>query len=644
MRTLSLINMPFSNLLMPSIALTQLKARLDEEFKDQLRTEVVYLNHDFARYMGVELYNYVTNSMESLNTGLGDWMLRHVLFPELADNSESYWRRYFPHANPATTRLKAAISRLRPGWSALFEDLIKKYRLCDSDIVGFTSMFIQNVASFAMARKLKLHRPDMTLIIGGANCEFPMGRVIAEQIPEIDFVFSGPALKSLPEFLRYWLAGERTKCQSIRGVLSRAAPMPASGAATIGEELNINTPIRLDYEPFIERLHAYFPALNAKPVLPLETSRGCWWGERAHCTFCGLNGASMSYRAMKPDMAIELFNDMFRYTGKVSQLAVVDNILPESYFREVLPFLATPENMEIFYEVKASLTEQDMAALAKARVKQIQPGIESLITPTLKLMKKGTTAFQNLQLLKLCAMYDIRPHWNLLVGFPGEREANYRRYVRILPRLAHLHPPSGVYPVRFDRFSPYFHQAKAYALDLQPLEFYKLIYPFAESDLYDLAYFFADRNIMAEYFTDMARWIGQMRPKVADWQARWNNAGQGLAPKLCFMGDSGKIYDSRSGKAMELSISATGSEILRYLERPVRREELVKALASVGESHLIQELQSLEDMTLVFQENDRFLSLVLDDDREVKRRVEHAMAALPTRSNLPDVAALAVEA
>jgi hypothetical protein len=140
-------------------------------------------------------------------------------------------------------------------------------------------------------------------------------------------------------------------------------------------------------------------------------------------------------------------------------LDAVDNILLREYLRDVLPFVQTPENVEIFYEVKADLTESDVQVLAKARVKHIQPGIESLATSTLRLMKKGTSAFRNLALLKFCAMYDIAPAWNLLIGFPGEGAPVYEKYINDLPLLVHLSPPSDVYPVRFDRFSPYFMKA-----------------------------------------------------------------------------------------------------------------------------------------------------------------------------------------
>ena len=41
------------------------------------------------------------------------------------------------------------------------------------------------------------------------------------------------------------------------------------------------------------------------PTLALETSRGCWWGQKHHCTFCGLNGEDMQYRSKSGPRARE---------------------------------------------------------------------------------------------------------------------------------------------------------------------------------------------------------------------------------------------------------------------------------------------------------------------------------------------------
>lgn len=610
MYRISLINMPFANLGLPSIALTQLKSVIEAEFLNQVSVDLLYLNHDFAKHFSIEFCDYLTNSMESFNTGLGDWMFKQVAFPDLPDNSEKYFARYFFGKGPDAQRLKQTIAEKRRGLNHLLDELISRYELDKSHIVGFTSMFMQNLASFAMARKLKQRNPAVITVIGGANCEFPMGRVIAERVAGIDYVFSGPALKSFPAFVRYCLEGDFSKCQSIRGVFPKGVVLPKSGPETLGEDLSIDVPIKLDYEPFLESFQRHFADTGAKPVLPFETSRGCWWGERSHCTFCGLNGMSMAYRAMKPELAIELFKSLFRYSDRISRLTSVDNILPKSYLKEVLPFLDTPPHLEIFYEVKADLSEEEIAVLAKSGVTQIQPGIEALTTSTLKLMKKGTTVFQNVKLLKLCALYGVTPHWNLLLGFPGEGPDSYRRYLELLPLLVHLQPPAGAFPVRFDRFSPYFYKSKEYQLDLHPLDFYTMIYPFGKTDLQDLAYYFADRNIAAEYFAIMAKWIGKVRAKVAEWQTRWSNPKYKVPPRLYFK-NSQTVYDSRSGVPAEHLLDDNAAAILQYLAKPTRMEEIVKVFSAENGFDAPKEIAALEAKGLIFQEGERFLSVVL---------------------------------
>ena len=69
-----------------------------------------------------------------------------------------------------------------------------------------------------------------------------------------------------------------------------------------------------------------------------------------------------------------------------------DNILDHHYIDTLFPMLADAGlELELFYEVKADLTAEQMRTLSAARVRNVQPGIEALATSTLKLMKKGTS-------------------------------------------------------------------------------------------------------------------------------------------------------------------------------------------------------------------------------------------------------------
>ncbi len=615
MYKIALINMPFAGLQMPSLALTQLKSVIDAEFKDRVSVQIHYLNHDFAHYFGIELCQKLTLSPEAHNSDVGDWIFRQVAFPDLHDNTEAYFRRFFHIRSPQVDAMKRVVLQKRQGLDAFLNSLIDKYKLADADIVGFTSMFSQNVPSFALARKLKNRNPKIITVMGGANCEAPMGQEIAKNFRPMDFVFSGPGLKSFPEFVGHCMEGQFEKCHSVRGVFSRrnCALSTLTPLTVIGDELDIDVPIKLDYTDFIETQRKNFAHVGIKPILLFETSRGCWWGQKAHCTFCGLNGQTMSYRAMSPENALAQFEQLFGYAEYVDRYESVDNIMPKPYMQEVFAKLKPPPNVSLFYEVKADLTDEEVGILSRAHVKSVQPGVEALNTSTLKLMRKGTSVFSNLRLLKNCVTYDVHPAWNLLIGFPGEQEEVYKKYLADVPLLTHLPPPSGVFPVRFDRYSPYFTKAQEYGLDLVPVDYYEFIYPFSRESLMNMAYYFSDRNFGADYIKWSSKWIGDLRAKITQWQSIWTQNTE-TQPQLFFKENGSRtvVHDSRTGKPTEYDIGEVGRALLEYLsDKPREIGDVAKKMSHISGFDPAREIAALQAKGLIFQEGERYLNLVL---------------------------------
>jgi ribosomal peptide maturation radical SAM protein 1 len=620
MLKIALINMPFATVILPSIALTQLKAVVEERFGGEVDVRLLYLNHEFAHHLGLSLYRDLSDSLEANMAGLGDWFFRDVAFPGLPDNADAYFQRYFPAGDEVFEIRKRLLLAKRRGLDGFLSRLIAKHRLAEMDVVGFTSMFSQNVASFALARKLKEKSPRLLTVVGGANCEAPMGGQMAAAIDAIDFVFSGPALASFPDFVGHLLAGEEERCHDLQGVFSRrnSSPEGWGGPRSIGPELDIDQPVPLDYEPFLETFERSFADADVEPILLFETSRGCWWGERAHCTFCGLNGGTMRYRAMNADRAVAQLNDMFaRYGARCKRYQSVDNIMPRGYLKDVFPRLTPPPGVALFYEVKADLKSHEMETLARARVIDLQPGIESLATSTLKLMRKGTTAFQNLGFMKNCVVHGVRPQWNLLIGFPGETSEVYEKYVADIPSLLHLPPPSGAFPVRFDRFSPYFMQAKEYGLDLHPSDFYSFIYPFGEEVMAQMIYYFVDHQYTSTYLATMSQWRDRIQEQVNRWHVRWSCLDQGLAPSLFFAdAAAGVIHDTRDGALVRHQVGALGARSLQALDRPKRIADLAEQLADAGTVDVDALVRDLLDRRLLFSERDLYMSLLLPGQYE----------------------------
>lgn len=242
----------------------------------------------------------------------------------------------------------------------------------------------------------------------------------------------------------------------------------------------------------------YFDRLNASPLkdeihstLFFETSRGCWWGQKHHCKFCGLNGSTLAFRSKSPQRAVDELRYLVERHG-VSKACSSDNILDYRYFDTFLPMLKEAEiGLAFVFEMKTNMTRRQVEILMEAGMGAAQLGIETFITSVLKLIGKGANAVQNLQTLKWFSEHDIEVKWNVLYGFPGENPEDYATLAELIPSIVHLAPPLAVGRVRLDRFSPYFEDPDAHGMaDPRPNKAFPYVYPFPDDVLRRLAYYY----------------------------------------------------------------------------------------------------------------------------------------------------------
>nr|AKA59381.1 radical SAM domain protein [uncultured bacterium AB_9] len=622
------MNMPFAAWNRPSFALSQLSTLLQQTFPDEISVGVHHANVDFAERFGAAAYESITDQLEHLHSGIGDWLFRGIAFPDAPDNSDEYFRRFYRGERWAAFRELIHEQRAEIRQTCL--EVIDRYDLASADLVGFTSMFAQTGANLAIAALLKEANPRIITVMGGANCEAPMGAVLAQRCHNLDYLFSGPALQTFPQLLRMVLDDRLADADELPGVLSRRNCTDPRFRKAIGPNRDIDDLLEPDYSSFLGALDAHPELLaqsDAETTLFFETSRGCWWGERSHCTFCGLNGQSMTYGSMRSDLAVEQFRRLFQHAPRIKAFYCTDNVMPRHYPKEVFTRLDPPAaDSYVYYEVKLPLSRQDLATMARAGVTTVQPGVEAIATSTLKLMGKGTTAFQNIQFLKNCCEYGITPDWNLLIGFPGEQPEVYEKYLADLPMLRHLPPPHGVYLVRFDRFSPYFNKAAEYGLQLRPMDYYGLIYPFPETEIADIAYFFADSSLTA-YQIESAKHHDALRQLVTQWQAgRLQPGGEPRQLRLVET-DGFSIVDSRLDPARVHEVDAVTARLIRRLASPARPAQL-RTTWPEGPADLDGRLAWLRERDMLFTEGDKVLSLVLDEhEREESPAVAAATGA-----------------
>ena len=622
--TVALVTMPWDLLAVPSIRLGILKSALMHSGVD---TITCYFNLAFAEFLderaksspdgrlfGVAEYEEIANRFHL--AGLGDWVFSAPPFRECTAESDaqylSYLRRW--HASDAVIERALWVRTLVPD----FIDLCARRLLASSPgLIGFTTTFSQNVASLSVAKLIKERSPDTAIVFGGANCEGPMGVALHKAFPWIDVVVRGEGDNVLVKLAQQILSSrpispEPGLCYR-DGKQQHVVPEARGGSVAMDD---VQVP---DYDDYFSALSnsPLMPALWNRTRIPFESSRGCWWGEKHHCTFCGLNGATMAFRSKSPEkVAGELMTLSRRY--RRLDFEAVDNIVDMDYFHTLLPILKSKRcDYRIFYEIKANLTRSQLRQLRDAGVRSIQPGIESLDSRILALMRKGVTALQNLRLLKWCSELGILVSWSIIYGFPDEPVSAYMEMASLVPALTHLTPPylSGLV---IDRFSPYHQHPDDHGIKLLgPRPDYALTYPVSADILEDLAYKFDYR---LKDGRDPESYVQPLRNAIELWQQDHDGKtcgnlqyrrGDGfilIEDRRCLVEAADHVLaEPASAIFLECDCGATPATVQRKLHS--RFPQLT--LASVETT-----LAQLCEMRLVFEERGRFLSLAVAADAE----------------------------
>jgi ribosomal peptide maturation radical SAM protein 1 len=263
----------------------------------------------------------------------------------------------------------------------------------------------------------------------------------------------------------------------------------APNAALFSDFAKTGPPDYDDYYHLLAELGQTAQGLDR--ILLYEGSRGCWWGEKHHCTFCGLNAQSMKFRSKKPDQVLQEIADLSQRYDAV-RFRLVDNIIDLGYIDDLFGKLADDHcDLDVFIETKSNLQKRQIKTLAAGGVKCMQPGLESLSLNQLRAMDKGATPMQNIVCLKWSLYYHVTVLWNILLGFPGETNEDYQRQMNLLPSLLHLQPPEATGKFWLQRFSPYFTKPHDYGVRITGAgTAYEYVYDARQVDLKKIAYDF----------------------------------------------------------------------------------------------------------------------------------------------------------
>jgi ribosomal peptide maturation radical SAM protein 1 len=618
-----LISMPWAPRNYTPIRLGVLKAAL-ESGGLSCHTENLFLR--FAERIDPELYDRIAMSLYFC---VGEWLFNVSLFPDssveyldyLADCTMSQ-AKLLGESDLAVfecisdsiyrDRLIQIRDKIAPNFLAdELERLIPK----PYDIIGFSCVVNQLIPALALAKMWKERRPETLIVFGGASVQGEMGEECLRAFPWVDVIVDGEGDVTLPELVRFQRSDpnrEAWQTSAPHGLFIRVADkIVHTGDRPIISNLDsISVP---DYTDYFTTLREMTNAAPSKIFIQFEASRGCWWGQKSNCLFCGLNSNSIVYRPKSPERTLM---EMLTLTGKyrMSHLYAVDTICGPTMYKKVLPKISeSGYDLSLFLEIHPTLARDHLQVLKEAGVHQIQPGIESFNTEILRLMRKGVDAIRNIRFLKWCRELGIDARYNFLWGFPEELAESYQAMTSLMPSLMHLPPPT--YPpcrVLFQRFSPLFTKSiQDYGFVLEPQKDYQYVYPpnvdanrLASSFEHPLPY---PSSNGIDYIQPLARIIKE-----------WNNRYYSLRrPMLVYTSGPGfvEVFDTRGEETQEFVLTGLAAAIIVLCSDICLNDTIVHHIRSTWGDEYLHDIKPILDMLvanrLVYREDERYLTLAI---------------------------------
>ena len=346
------------------------------------------------------------------------------------------------------------------------------------DVVGFSvTFYTQLPPSIALAQRIAAARPGTRIVFGGVACHGEQADGLLRSFPFLDAVADSEADDTIAPLFRA-LRGDGALAD-VPGLVYRASDgrprrtPPPPLCATLDD-----LPVP-DYDDY----YADFAAsewAEYTPTISYETSRGCWWGR---CAFCGQRERELAFRTKSADRVFREIITLHARYPQVRFFHSTDNVLDMRFLRTLVPRLARwrheqPDPPELFFEVRSHLKARQLLLLAHAGVRTVQPGIESFSDGVLKLMNKGRSALDQVRFIKWGMQAGLRVIYNLMIRNIGETAGDYREMLDLLPKIAHLQPPSTLLTTKLERFSPNQVDPGAYGIEnVRVPPFVEQIYP-----------------------------------------------------------------------------------------------------------------------------------------------------------------------
>lgn len=437
----------------------------------------------------------------------------------------------------------------------------------------------------ALFQEVRKWDETIIFVVGGSNCTLDFSRTLIKETLNIQYVICDETTESLVKLVESIIDNKPVQIDSV------SCKTKIAKKHIVVEDLNqIDCPDFDDYYEVIKRI-----GINVNEItLPYEISRGCWWCEQKPCVMCGFYGVRKKFIIKKPETVIKDLNYLSDRYG-VQKIRFSDLVNPHYEYLQKLTALKAL-NINFFWELRPDINEKMIDKLREIGMTFAQIGIESLSTPCLLRMNKGTTGIHNIFLLLLADTYKIDFVWNYLYGFPWDCREWYENVISIIPLLYHLQPPL-LRKVWINKYSDWYYEAAERG---ELLDEYQNLSDINESNLKT----FFSVQIKSEKLYEV--YSGLMK-SIRQWKECRKS---GYALYVDYSDDEYLHIVREYEKRSHYRLSGIHADIYRKCFEPITKDMLISAI-DAPRNQIEQVLQYFIDSKIMIFLDDRYLSLAI---------------------------------
>ena len=301
-----------------------------------------------------------------------------------------------------------------------YDDILIYIRDSNPDIIAMSIMFTCFYdTAYKLADLIKKMYPHITIVAGGAHVSALYNHVLDNF--SFDFCLCGEGEITLPKLLN--CLSRSTLPYDVEGIAFRDVNN-SNGTTDKGVPIYFN-----DKTTFINNLDDYsldiesFDYLSCYDTVTLITSRGCPF----KCNFCSVQ-LSMGNRFRTRSIDNILLEIESYYKKGIYNFNIEDDNFSFDMQRAIDLFNKVAEkNINInFYllngVIASNVTDKAIESFARAGVKQMFFGLETISKSRLTYINKNHTSFETIKkAIFIAQKYSIRAGVSIIIGFPNQK-------------------------------------------------------------------------------------------------------------------------------------------------------------------------------------------------------------------------------